>query len=164
MRLKKATSLEDSARVASLTDSIFLLYDQRMELYPATKKRTQQQVLHPGYKASDFYKFNRDDPTTANAWFKESIDCLKEQTSAAVLSQYYVTSFYAMKAMEGDSAKEKLGEMLTEYLVLTDYIESNIANAVVAEEPKLPLAFKRPRRILMKSSSPLHNVRTWFQS
>ena len=144
--VKKATSLEDSARVASLTDSIFLLYDQRMELYPATTKRPNNRCFILGYKASDFYKFNKDDPTTANAWFKESIDCLKEETSAAVLSQYYVTSFYAMKAMEGDTAKDKLGEMLTEYLVLTDYIESNIANAVAAENTKGATGFQKAKK------------------
>ena len=144
--IKKATSTEDSARVASLTDSIFLLYDQRMELYPATTKRPNNRCFILGYKASDFYKFNKDDPTTANALFKESIDCLKEATSAAVLSQYYVTSFYAMKALEGDSAKEKLGEMLTEYLVLTDYIDSNVANAVAAEDTKTATGFQKAKK------------------
>ena len=49
------------------------------------------------------------------------------------MSTYYVTSFYAMKAMEDDAqAKAKLGEMLTEYLVLSDYIEAGIAAANAA--------------------------------
>ena len=51
-----------------------------------------------------------------------------------------------MKALEGDSAKEKLGEMLTEYLVLTDYIESNIANAVDAEDTKTATGFQKAKK------------------
>ena len=141
--LEKAESAANDVRVSEITDSIFLLYDQRMELYPSTTKRPNNRCSILGYKASDYFRYNKDDPATANAWFKESVDCLKEETSAAVLSQYYVTSFYTMKALEEEAAKEKLGEMLTEYLVLMDYIQANIA--MLAEDPKELEGFEKAK-------------------
>lgn len=123
---------EDEARKAVLTDSIFMLYDQRMELFPATKKRPNNRCRILAYKASDHYRLRKDAPSIANAMFKESIDCLGASSSPATLSTYYVTSFYAMKKLEGDSAKAKLGEMLTEYLTLTDYIDTGIKSLIEA--------------------------------
>ena len=108
--LKKEVNSSNELRTKELTDSIFLLYDQRMELFPSTAKRPNNSCSILGYKASDYSRFYKDDPATANLWFKESVDCLKEETSAAVLSKYYVSSFYTMKGMEADDAKEKLGE------------------------------------------------------
>ena len=141
--LKKAESVTNEERVASIKDSIFLLYDQRMELFPTTAKLPNNRCSILGYKASDYYQYNKDDPATANAWFKESVDCLKEETSAAVLSKYYVTSFYTMKGLEDEEAKEKLGEMLTEYLVLMDYIEANITLA--ADDAKALDGFEKAK-------------------
>lgn len=141
--LKKEVNSSNELRTKELTDSIFLLYDQRMELFPSTAKRPNNRCSILGYKASDYSRFYKDDPATANLWFKESVDCLKEETSAAVLSKYYVSSFYTMKGMEDDDAKEKLGEMLTEYLVLTDYIESNIALA--ADDAKTLEGFEKAK-------------------
>ena len=141
--LKKDVNSSDEVRSAEIRDSIFLLYDQRMTLFPSTSKRPNNRCSILGYKASDYNRFYKDDPTTANAWFKEAVDCLQAETSAAVLSKYYVTSFYSMKAMEGDEAKGKLGEMLTEYLVLTDYIETNIAAA--ADDAKTLEGFEKAK-------------------
>lgn len=123
---------EDEVRKEVLVDSIFMLYDQRMELYPATNKRPNNQCRILAYKASDHYRLRKDDPAAANALFKTSIDCLGANSSPATLSMYYVTSFYAMKKLDGDSAKAKLGEMLTEYLKLSDYIETGIKAVIEA--------------------------------
>ena len=36
--------------------------------------------------------------------FKESVECLKEESSATTLYQYYTASFYTMKrALKGDT-------------------------------------------------------------
>ena len=119
---------EDEARIQAIQDSIFLLYDQRMELFPSTSKRPNNRCQILARKASDYYRINKKaGAAEANAMFKESIDCLGAASSPATLSTYYVTSFYAMKAMEGDTAQAKLGEMLTEYLTLMDYIDTSIA-------------------------------------
>ncbi len=122
---------DDEARIKSIQDSIFLLYDQRMELYPATKKKPNNRCTVLAYKATDYYRFfKKEGSAEANVMFKESVDCLRAESSPATLSTYYVTSFYAMKRIEDDAeAKAKLGEMLTEYLTLTDYIEVGIAAA-----------------------------------
>ena len=125
---------EDEARTQALQDSIFLLYDQRMELFPSTSKKPNNRCRILAYKATDYYRlFKKDGAAVANAMFKESIDCLGAASSPATLSTYYVTSFYAMKRMEDDAeAKAKLGEMLTEYLTLMDYLDQGIATATAA--------------------------------
>lgn len=125
---------EDEARTAALQDSIFLLYDQRMELFPSTSKKPNNSCIVLAYKATDYYRiYGKDGAPEANAMFKESIDCLGAESSPATLSTYYVTSFYAMKALEDEAeAKLKLGEMLTEYLTLMDYIDQGIATASAA--------------------------------
>lgn len=133
--LKNELKKADEARSLVLIDSVFLLYDQRMELFPATAKRPLNRCNILGYKASDYYRLKKDDVLTANAMFKESVECIGAASSAAVLSTYYVTSFYSMKVLEGEAAEEKLGEMLTEYLTLLDYIEQK--KATVADSAKL---------------------------
>ena len=127
---------EDEARIKALQDSIFLLYDQRMELFPSTNKKPNNSCIVLAYKATDYYRiYKKEGASEANAMFKESIDCLGAESSPATLSTYYVTSFYAMKAIEDDAeAKSKLGEMLTEYLTLMDYIDQGIAGALAAED------------------------------
>jgi tetratricopeptide (TPR) repeat protein len=141
--LKKEVNSSNEVRSAEIRDSIFLLYDQRMSLFPSTTKRPNNRCSILGYKASDYYRFYKDDPSTANMWFKESVECLQAETSAAVISKYYVTSFYSMKGMDDENAKEKLGEMLTDYLVLTDYVETNIALA--ADDPKTREGFEKAK-------------------
>lgn len=122
---------KDEARIKALTDSIFLLYDERMERFPATSKKPNNACNVLALKAADYYRiYGKEGAAEANAMFKESIDCLGAASSPATLSTYYVTSFYTMKAMEDEAqAKAKLGEMLTEYLMLVDYVEAGMQNA-----------------------------------
>lgn len=129
---------DDEARIKSIQDSIFLLYDQRIELFPSTSKSPNNGCAVLARKATDYYRlFKKEGAAEANAMFKESIECMGAESSAATLSTYYVTSFYAMKGMEEEAeAKAKLGEMLTDYLTLMDYIETGIA-AAQAEEDSL---------------------------
>jgi tetratricopeptide (TPR) repeat protein len=64
--------------------------------------------------------------------FKESIDCLKEASSATTLYQYYTASFYTMKrALKGDTLAQAnmRAQMLTDYLSLTDYVQFGMAKA-----------------------------------
>lgn len=144
-QLKKT---EDEARRASITDSIFSLYDQRMELFPATKKYPKNNCMVLAQKGMDQYKiFKKAGAAEAAAMLKESIECLGSDTTitraipaalwSKALSSYYVTSFYAMKAIEDDAiARERLGEMLTEYLMLTSFIEDGVAVAEATAKPK----------------------------
>ncbi len=144
-QLKKT---EDETRKASITDSIFSLYDQRMALFPATKKYPKNDCMVLAQKGMDQYKiFKKPGAAEATVMLKESIECLGADSSitraipaalwSKALSTYYVTSFYAMKAIENDSvARERLGEMLTEYLVLIGYIEDGISAANATAKPK----------------------------
>jgi len=144
-QLKKT---EDEARRASIADSIFLLYDQRMELFPATKKYPKNDCMVLAQKGMDQYKiFKKPGSAEATALLKESIECLGADSAitagvpaalwSKALSTYYVTSFYAMKAMEDDlEARERLGEMLTEYLMLIGHIETGVATAKANDNAK----------------------------
>ncbi len=141
-------STEDDARRASITDSIFELYDQRMELFSSTKKYPKNNCMVLAQKGMDHYKiFKKPGAAEATAMLKESIECLGADTAitraipaalwSKVLSTYYVTSFYAMKAIEDDAtARERLGEMLTEYLMLIAFIEDGVAVAAATAKPK----------------------------
>ena len=49
-------------------------------------------------------QIQQEEHQQAYEMFKESIDCLKEASSATTLYQYYTASFYTMKrALKGDT-------------------------------------------------------------
>ena len=108
------------------------IYDKRMELFPSTKRSPNNRCEVLGRKAADFYDYNKDEHMKAYEMFKESIECLKEASSATTLYKYYTASFYTMKkALKGDEAAQSAmrAKMLTDYLVLMDYVEAGIKSA-----------------------------------
>ena len=130
---KELKKVEDGdPRKASLVDSLLYLHDKRMELYPSTKRSPNNRCEVLGRKATDFYKYNRDQHKAAYEMFKESVDCLKEESSATTLYQYYTASFYTMKReLKGDTVAQAnmRAQMLTDYLALTDYVQAGLARA-----------------------------------
>ena len=130
---KELKKLEDEdPRRAVLVDSLLYLHDKRMELYPSTKRSPNNRCEVLGRKASDFYKYNKEEHQQAYEMFKESIDCLKEASSATTLYQYYTASFYTMKrALKGDTLAQAnmRAQMLTDYLSLTDYVQFGLTKA-----------------------------------
>ena len=123
---------ETDPRHAVLVDSLMYLYDKRMELFPSTKRSPNNRCEVLGRKAADFYDYNKDEHMKAYEMFKESIECLKEASSATTLYKYYTASFYTMKkALKGDEAAQSAmrAKMLTDYLVLMDYVEAGIKSA-----------------------------------
>ena len=130
---KELKKVEDEdPRKAGLVDSLLYLHDKRMELYPSTMRSPNNRCVVLGRKATDFYKYNRDQHQAAYAMFKESIDCLKEESSATTLYQYYTASFYTMKReLKGDTVAQAnmRAQMLTDYLALTDYVQAGLARA-----------------------------------
>ena len=129
-QLKKVD--ETDPRHAVLVDSLMYLYDKRMELFPSTKRSPNNRCEVLGRKAADFYDYNKDEHMKAYEMFKESIECLKEASSATTLYKYYTASFYTMKkALKGDEAAQSAmrAKMLTDYLVLMDYVEAGIKSA-----------------------------------
>ena len=130
---KELKKVEDEdPRKAVLVDSLLYLHDKRIELYPSTKRSPNNRCEVLGRKATDFYKYNKDQHKAAYEMFKESIDCLKEESSATTLYQYYTASFYTMKReLKGDTVAQAnmRAQMLTDYLALTDYVQAGLARA-----------------------------------
>ena len=130
---KELKKVEDEdPRKAVLVDSLLYLHDKRMELYPSTKRSPNNRCEVLGRKATDFYKYNKDQHKVAYEMFKESIECLKEESSATTLYQYYTASFYTMKReLKGDTVAQAnmRAQMLTDYLALTDYVQAGMAKA-----------------------------------
>ena len=130
---KQLKNIEDEdPRKAVLVDSLLYLHDKRMELYPSTKRSPNNRCEILGRKASDFYKYNKDEHQVAYEMFKESVECLKEESSATTLYQYYTASFYTMKrSLKGDTVAQAnmRAQMLTDYLALTDYVQAGVARA-----------------------------------
>jgi tetratricopeptide (TPR) repeat protein len=136
-QLKKEEEGSDRERI--LVDSLMFLHDKRMELFPSTSRSPQNRCEILGRKASDFYKYNGDAHQEAYDMFKESIDCLGAQSSATTLYQYYTASFYTLtRSLKGDSLaqREMRAQMLTDYLMLIDYVEAGIATAEAAGDSK----------------------------
>lgn len=130
-----AEKAEDEARMASTSDSIFMLYDRRIALHEADEEPTEGCELL-GRKAVAYYKLRGDDPVTANNWFIESIDCLKGESSAAILTYGYLTSFYSLKKLDDEAAKAKREAMLTDYLVYSGYANAQLQKAQEAGQEK----------------------------
>ena len=130
--IKTSKKAGDDARVTVLVDSLMFVYDKRMELFPATKKKPNNRCHVLGRKASDFFKYNKSEAIAAYDMFKESIDCVGAKSTASVLSGYYVTSFYSMKALnkiDKEQGTARKAQMLTDYLMLVEYANTAIANA-----------------------------------
>ena len=147
---KELKKVEDEdPRKAVLIDSLLYLHDKRMELYPSTKRSPNNRCEVLGRKASDFYKYNKNEHQQAYEMFKESIDCLKESSSATTLYQYYTASFYTMKrALKGDTLAQAnmRAQMLTDYLSLTDYVQFGMAKAQEAGKDRDVQRYKKAKK------------------
>ena len=68
-----------------------------------------------------------------------------------------------MKRMEDDAeAKAKLGEMLTEYLTLMDYLDQGIATATAAKADAVE-DYIESKGNWTRCSSPSPSAKTWFR-
>jgi len=152
--IKSTKTTEDLERKAILVDSLMWAYDKRMELFPSTTKKPNNRCHVLGRKASDYYRFFKDSAEVAHSMFKESIDCLKAESSASTLSGYYVTSFYTMKAInkEDKEAGTKMkAQMLTDYLMLMDYINQATEVAKTAGKEKTVSGYDRAKANIEKT-------------
>jgi len=129
--IKIAKAAGDDVRVAVMIDSLMWAYDMRMEYFPSTTRKPKNRCHILGNKASSIYKYNKSDPETAFLLFKEALNCLGAKSSAAILSNYYVTAFYSMKAINKTDKVEgaiRKTAMLTDYLMLMEYANTAIAD------------------------------------
>ena len=115
-------------REAVLADSLMAIYDKRIELYGSTSKKPNNSCTILGYKAGDMYRYFPDQIAEVNAMFKQSMDCLGNETAASTISGYYLTSYKLLNESEAEAADEIRASMLTEYLQLQEIADYNIAN------------------------------------
>ena len=84
--LKKEIKNADETRKAALIDSLFMVYDKRIETYPSTKKNPKNGCAVSARKAMDMKKFMPEKRDEIIQILEESIDCLGNKSLAAVLT------------------------------------------------------------------------------
>lgn len=119
----------DKERMKVLVDSLMATYDKRMEYFASTDRNPNNRCTILGYKANDFSSIYKSKTREAYAMFKESYDCLKAESNASVLSGYYLAMFDLFKEAEGDEKNALLSDLLTEYLNMQDYVDTNVKNS-----------------------------------
>ena len=126
--LKNEIKSAEADKKKVLVDSLMMVYDQRMELFPSTSRSPNNRCKVLGYKAGDTQKYLKDQIAEANSMYKESFECLGNKSSAATISGYYLTSYKLLQKAEGDAADDLRSDMLTEYLTIQEVADYNIAN------------------------------------
>lgn len=107
----------DSTIKMEYVDSLMWVYDKRIESFG-------QAGYVLGRKGVDHFKHFKDiDPYASYLILKESVELQKENSEAVVLSSYYNAMYKAYRA-----DKVEKSDLLTEYLVVSDYINYNIRN------------------------------------
>lgn len=132
-QMKAALKAKDNARAIGLRDSIFMYYDLRIEHFPSTNKKPDNGCEVLGRKAMDWTSLNKKKALEARPYFEESIACLEERSSAAVMNGYYgLLAKVLNDAEEADAKQAAIGDLLNEYLRLSDYIEAGRQNELAA--------------------------------
>ena len=113
-KLKNAT---DAAVKQAMIDSMLAVYDMRIEHFG-------QKGYVLGLKGMDMFKYRDEKPFEAYQVLKEAVALTKGNTQPGVLDIYYRSMFESLK-------KEKLDRelLLTEYLVISEYLEEGRAGA-----------------------------------
>lgn len=132
-QMKAAIKAKDNARAIALRDSVFMFYDLRIEHFPSTVKKPNNGCEVLARKAMDWTSLNKKRAVEARPFFEESIACLEDRSLAATLNSYY--SLLATVLNKAETAEEKqaaIGDLLNEYLRLSDYIEAGRQREVAA--------------------------------
>lgn len=129
----KAEIKADPTRKEVLVDSLYLIYDQRIEHFPATKSNPNNGCYASGRKAFEIKKYNKERSDEVIDMLENTIDCMKESSSAAFMSTWYLMTFDKRTAYKeaGDVENQKILEekLLLKYLSLQEYCDYNITNA-----------------------------------
>ena len=124
-QMKAAVKAKDNARAIALRDSVFMFYDLRIEHFPSTSKKPNNGCEVLGRKAMDWTSLNKKKLVEARPFFEESIACLEDLSSAATLNGYYsLLATVLNKAETPEDKQAAIGDLLNEYLRLSDYIEA----------------------------------------
>lgn len=123
-QMKAAIKAKNNDRAIGLRDSVFTFYDLRIEHFPTTSKKPNNGCEVLARKAMDWTSLNKRAAAEARPMFEEAILCLEDQADAAVLNGYYALLVEALNGAESAETKETaIGDLLNEYLRLSDYIE-----------------------------------------
>lgn len=123
-RMKAAVKAKDNTAALALRDSVFQFYDLRIEHFPSTSKKPDNGCEVLARKAMDWTSLNKRDARAARPMFEEAIACLEDKADAAVLNGYYALLVEALNEADSAEAKETaIGDLLNEYLRLSDFIE-----------------------------------------
>jgi len=118
-RIKKT---KDPELKSKLTDTLMLIYDQRIKYFPLHYRTKQPQVGKIlGRKGVDLYEHRPENYVRVNEILKESIDLDKEDASGPVYVYYFRT--LTKMAMKGDTDTVAVVEA---YDRISDYIDLNI--------------------------------------
>jgi hypothetical protein len=126
---KMAQQAKAQDRMKNLIDSLFWSYDMRMTHFAATDRKPLNRCEVLAFKASDWVTYRPAQMEEALKMFKESIDCLKENSSATALSGYYIT-LHKLIDKAVDARKRELREtIISDYLMIIDYCDFGINNS-----------------------------------
>lgn len=134
-QMKAAIKVKDNARAIGLRDSVFVFYDLRIEHFSSTSKKPNNGCEVLARKAMDWTSLNKKKSVEARPMFEEAIACLEDQTSAAALNGYYGILAKVLNEAEDAEAKTvAIGDLLTEYLRLSDFIEAGRQRQLAAND------------------------------
>jgi len=105
-------------------DSLIMIYQQRMELFPKKKSLIQ------GYIGSTILKYRSEKYDEAQTYLKPSVEALKEKSSPTNIQAYYSTIAKqfsrAVEAEDTTTIKAKKIELLKTFVDLDDYTQGAI--------------------------------------
>ncbi|NND95387.1 MAG: hypothetical protein HKN45_11015 [Flavobacteriales bacterium] len=127
-------------RKAQLQDTLMMLYDMRIENFG-------QRGFVLGKKGSDMLRMYPDNICEAKDVLKESVDLRKDKSKSSVISNYYNALYTCYK--EGNVELETL---FTEYLSLSDYINTNIEKYGATAETDAKAAKELDRYVTAKNN------------
>jgi tetratricopeptide (TPR) repeat protein len=134
-QMKAAIKEKNNERAIALRDSVFLFYDLRIEHFPNTSKKPNNGCEVLARKAMDWTSLNKRAAAEARPMFEEAILCLEDKADAAVLNGYYALLVDALNGADDVETKETaIGDLLNEYLRLSDFIELGRQREVAAAD------------------------------
>lgn len=131
---------KDETHKAALVDSLFMLYDMRIENFG-------QAGFVSGKKGVDMLKLRPEDPCAAAEVLKTSVHKLKSKSDASFISNYYTALYDCYKL-----GNTELETLFNEYLTLSDYINKSIEDSKPAEGD--------PDKVAKKKVATLERMRT----
>lgn len=134
LKLQIKANKDDKDKANALVDSLFIVYEERIECYPSTKKYSdgKNACNVQAYMLSDKLKLRRITEDEGLEPMGEAVKCLGNLAKATFISQYYVMLYNKFEKANKEENKEMADELRTrliiEYLDLSAACKYNIEN------------------------------------